>query len=1283
LAEKTFTKKLTKIAGIILGVIVVLLVSFHFWFVNHAEELIENMVSDQSHGKLKLDIHKFKFNWFSRKMELQQAVFISTDTVDAPIAYRFRVSKIKVQVEKVWPLIFEKKILIDSIQLIDPEITVTKIHARDSSAKSDTSMSIPQEMGHIYNSIQDALQVLKVNRFQIDNGTFSLINKIRPEEKPIVISRLYFNLDNLQVDTTDAESKQKILFSDNVSLHTTNQDILFPDGRHRLSFSNFRINIRSRMAEFDSCTIMASKGDSSTNSFRIFFDKLRMTNIDFDTLYHTEVIKADSVYCINPRFQLAVELSKSTDPVKPPKLNELIQQLTGNMELGFVAVQNGSFDINTMRDGHPSSFTSDHNNFEVQGLRIRENALRPLTVERFVMAIRNYENFLRDSAYAIQFDSILLNDNRISLSNFTYKELDKNNKVINKLNMPQFELQGLSWDDLVFDQQLAAKKVTLIRPVINYNIGKSKSRSSRDVFQALAGIGKIMQLDNLDIINGQVNLTINKNVNLQLQDATMTVSAKQLVDARRIRSIQRSVSNLNFTKGVLTMGDITARLENVRYNGDNNGFTTKSISVDKKNAYSIKTGKASVNSMVADDKFNQVIINGVNWQNADINFSSFPKQGAAATGSFVFKDIHGTNTKINAQQGDKKMSLFLNNFSAEDLSILKGKPLTVTGLVTNGSKLDLLDNSQHLTIENLSIADRQSSELENIVYHDRTGDDSVYVSIPSVSGIPDINAILQGKIYADNVKVIKPHVDISRLAKNMDESSTPAEWKDILIGNILIIQPSLHFVNTNDKGTSSLDWKGEGPNNSFELKNLKVVKDPSKTVSADQLHFSMDHFVYTDAKGKKFDAKDGRVIALVDKLILKKNEAETWDWKGIITNLAARNFVMDSLGKNGGTLTIDWAKLSDLAINSSYLLNLRELVKHNTKFNLREITGNYHNANMDYKWYNAGYDKKTQFFSVDSFSLTPVLDRDTYVKAHPYQTDYMTAHTGAITVGPFDVQRLIADTVLDLGIVNIYDGFMTAYRDKRIPREPGLDGLLPVPLINSIPIHLTVDTINLKRTQIEYEEVNEKTKTAGKITVARLNGTVADIRNFNLTAKDSLRIKATAYLQDTMFIRLHVKVSYTDSLGGFLMTGSMGPADLTILNPVLIPLASAELKSAKLDTMSMQVVGREKLAYGEMNMYYHDLKVRITRPGETNKKTFFAGVVSFFANTIIKNRNDHRTGVIYFERLHDRSAINYLVKIAMSGMTSSIGIQKNKRLAKKHRKEILDKRLPPPDTDHL
>jgi len=66
----------------------------------------------------------------------------------------------------------------------------------------------------------------------------------------------------------------------------------------------------------------------------------------------------------------------------------------------------------------------------------------------------------------------------------------------------------------------------------------------------------------------------------------------------------------------------------------------------------------------------------------------------------------------------------------------------------------------------------------------------------------------------------------------------------------------------------------------------------------------------------------------------------------------------------------------------------------------------------------------------------------------------------------------------------------------------------------------------------------------------------------------------------------------------------MGKADLKILNPALGPLAGATLKSGYLDTMTMQVTGNDQMAYGEMTMVYHDLKVLLNGKPNQEKNPF-------------------------------------------------------------------------------
>ncbi len=1275
MTAKRLSKKILKITAFILGGIVVLMTAFHFWFINHAGELIEDIVYSQSNGKLNLKVDKFKFNWFNYKMELRKPVFYSNDTA-ASTSYQFRVDKINIQLKAIFPLLFEKKILIDSLHLFNPDIRVTRLRSstKDTTTVSDTGMSLPQEMGRIYNSIQDALQVLKVNRFQIDNGKFSLINKIRPEEPPVVITNINFHLDNLQVDTTKEAAEQKILFSDNVALQTTHQNILFPDGRHRLSFSNFRINILNRFVEFDSCTVTATKGDSGKNSFSIFFDKLQMTNIDFSALYHNEIIKADSVYCINPKFRLDVDLEKRTGPAKaPPNLNELVQQLTGDMQLAFVVVENGSFDINTLREGRPSSFTSDHNNFELQGFEVKKDGPRALTVEKFIMAIRNYENFLRDSAYSIQFDSILINNNRINLSNFTYKELE-DGKTSNSVSMPQFELQGLSWDNLVFDQQLKAERVTLYRPVINYSVANNKRFKSGDVFQTLAGIGNFMQLDNLHINDGQVNLFFKNNTELRLENASMSVLGKRLVGSRRLTNIQRSVNELFFKKGFFKMGDITASLTDVNFTGGaSNQLDAGNVEVKNKNELNINATGVVIQSMIIDDDIQHTLVSVIRWNKADIWLSVFPYQRKKNTAGFTLKKIEGDNTTILAADRGKRISLFLQTLKADELSAIEGHKPKLTGLTAKGNSVDITDGFTQLKIKGLDMADHRISSFENIIYTRKTGGDSININIPKLEWVPDINAIIDGKVMAAEIRISRPavHIDV-----NQSEAETVrkiSQWPETKIGKFVIDNPTLDFTKTSDKGTAKINWKGT--DNSFELEDLNISKHPKTHFTANKIRLSLRHFLYSNAKGRTFDAGEGQLNLLLSKVELEQNEVNEWDWKAVISKLEAKKFVIDSLGKHAGKLTINSARLSDFSVISSSLLNLREMITNNTKFRLDELTGSYYNNKNQFNWYNTGYDKNTRFFSADSFSYRPTQGKQSFIAASSYQTDHIAATTGAITVGPFDIDRYIKDSILDIGVMNIDNSQLTVFRDKRQPSKPGAVRLLPANLLKRIPARLVIDTFKLNNGHVEYAELNEKTNKTGTITVARLKGLVTQLRNYDLTNTDSLHIRANGFIEDKILTKLNVKESYTDSLGGFLMTVQMGPADLTLLNPVLRPLASAELRSGRLDTLVMRVVGREELAFGEIKMFYHDLKVTVLKKGDS-KKSLLGGIKNFFVNTIIKNKNNEKSSTIFFRRLRDRSAINYLVKITLNGIINTVTGKQNKKKFRHNKEEIKKRQLP-------
>lgn len=1266
-AKRSISRKILKIAAYTLGVLLVLLLSFHFWFINHAESLVEDMVRTQSNGKLHLKVKRFKFNWFSHKMEMDQAIFTTTDTTSSA-SYRFAVKRLKMEVKAVWPIVFEKRFLIDSLQLYEPDITVTKLRKtlRD---ETDSTLSLPQEMGRVYHSIQDALKVLRVEQFKIHEGKFSLIDKTRPDDIPVRITHLDFHLDNLHVerDSTAADAGQKIFFSDNVALQTRHQDILFPDGRHRLTFSNFRINTRNRLAEFDSCTIRASKGDSTNSSFRIFFDKLRMTNIDFDTLYHAEVIKADSVYCINPQFRLDVDLKKPSGPVAPPKLNELIQQLTGDLEVAFVVVENGAFDINTVRDGRPSSFTSDHNNFSLQGLRIRKDAPRPLIVDRFAMAIRNYENFIRDSAFSIQFDSILINNNRISLSSFTYKDL-RDNKPDNKVSMHQLELYGLSWDDLIFQQQLKAERVILYRPVIDYEPATGKDG---DLFAALAGIGKVLQLDNLQIVDGQITIRFPNQGRLQLNDASLLIQAGQLVEAKQPAQVKATVDWLRFREGSLQLAGTKARFTGAAYQGDSGEILADGIELEQRNGTKIHAKGVKIASMLFDEQLKFLSIHDLQWQQASVKYRK-GNESSPGGQPLLINGINGARTDLDIMLGNKQLNARLQQFTCTRLRL--GDKPELKDVSLRATSLSLHDGNSILKADSIALTDGRASQITRLFYNQLTPTDSITVQLPVINFVTTVQQLIEGNIHMEYLKLQQPLLALhfNHTGKN---NITALKMPAVQIGQLLLQDPSITYSRQTEQGLSKLQWAS--PTGNYIKLDSIVISNNGTQLAAAQLQFLVEQLVHNSQKGKKFDTGKGRVNGQLQQLHFARSEEGSWEWQGQVNDLSFYNFLIDSVGKHSGAWKISSARISDLNVQSAWLLNLRELVKQNRSFRLSEVNGSYEDSINRYSWHNAAYHKGTRLLTVDSFAYLPAVDLATFTARQRYQADYFTAHTGRVQIGPLDLEKFITDTILSAGTIEVKNGFLTDYRDKRIPREPGIVRPLLGSQLKQLPFKLEADSIRVINALVEYEEVNEKTNKGGRIRVEQLNGNITHVRNYNLQPGDSLYLTATALLAGTIPTALQVKEDYTDSLGGFHMHVDMGAGDLTILNPILSALASAELKSGILDTLVMEVVGREEMAYGQMKMLYRNLKVKLVQVDPGKRKAFKLAILNFFANTIIKNKNSRKSGTVYFRRLRDRSAINYLVKITLSGVLSNVGVRKAERISRREAKDLRAKELPP------
>jgi len=1261
-------KKILKTLGIILGIIIILITALHIYVVNNAETLVENIVASESKGKLRLKVKSIKFNYFSKKVELQDITFFSNDSLDLPTYYNFHVDKIKIKVKALIPIFTRKELKIDSLFLFAPKIEVTRLKPLDTAGQKD--ISIPHEMGKVYNSIIDALKFLEVKRFQFDDGEFKLVNKVLPNQQPLIITRMHFH-----IETDPDTNAEDFLESDKLVFWTKGQDITFPDGNHRLAFSRFRIKIKKRLIEIDSCTLIGKRADGSGSGFSLYIDTLKLTNVDFQSLYEKGLIKADSVKCLDPKFKIELELKNKTAGTKKiPNLDTLINQLTGDMQLNYVGVRNAEVSITTNRNDKSTSFTSEKNNFEMTGLRIDHSLPQPISLESFDMAIRNYENFVKDSSYFLRFDSIRLRESKILLSNFSintepYK--DKRN-----IQVRQFILSELSWADLLFDQKVIARQALLIHPVIDYYpSANEKAKSKNPIVNSMAGINNFMSLEKLVIENGKIKIKTRHSIDLLLDDANLILNTNNVADSLSVENVQGSVELLNFKKGIMKTKGLVVNMDNASFNGNSKQFLfDKVIIYDHQQTFNVNARNVKLDSLVFTDSLKMLTGQGISWEKAHVELNLL-QTGKKANDplTILFTKIQGNNTQLYINNPKSSLAVFLNTISIA--SIDKKEKLKVNALKTDGKDLYWFGPYTSLTADKFSLADNSVSTLTNFQFKQAKNNDSVDVKASSIVFTPDINSIIKGTSQIKNAKISEPFVKL-RFAEKKD-SSQQTPLPEIYIDELEMQHPVFSLETLASKGLRKLYWDGSKSN--FLLKDF-TSKGIDNRISIGSLNTTLSNFSFTNANNRTTSSREGSLKIQLSNLEVSPGKKLFWSAK--VNEMIAKNFTADSLGKKPATVKLYEGILKNLQLGSEINGDLKAIIKKNPSFTISDISGEIIDEKNHWTWSDLSFSKPGQSLSVDSVSFHPVKSRDEFVSASKWQTDYITLKTGKISVSKFDLGQYLEDSVFRSGNITIDEPYFTSYRDKTPPFHAGIIKPLATKLIQKIPFKVSIDTILISNGTAVYTELNDKTKETADVRVTRMSGDIFPIKNFELTPTDSFRIRLNFYLLDSGWIRLRTRESYLDTLSGFLITLRMQPHSMLYLNKILPALSSIKLQSGYLDTLTMRAVGQDYLSLGEMRMYYHDLKVQFLKNGSEEKKRFLQGLMTFIANSfVIKNENKKRVGVVYFPRLRDRSFINYFIKIAMSGVASSVGAKKNKRLMKRYNKQIKVRQLPPIDFD--
>ncbi|TDH21404.1 hypothetical protein EXU57_19585 [Segetibacter sp. 3557_3] len=1252
-----------KIVLIAAGIIAVSVLGFQLWFVSNARGVIRNFIAEKSKGSLKLELSELKFAFLSNTIQINEADIVSTDTLTQPITYHIRFNHLKLRVASVWPLLLRNQLLLDTIQLHNPVIEVFQWRKDTAQRQAKDELSLPQEMGKLYNSMLDALDEFGIRKISINNASISLVNKMKPGSNPVTMNRIYLDLSrNLKT------AKKRVVSStdQSVELKTDNQEIFLPGGRNKISFKKFKLQLFRQRIELDSCTLTARSSDSAKSSYRIFFKKLSLLGVDLNAMERYNVIKADSVYCEDPFFDINLfrsDAARRTSGVPDP--DKILKELTGNLDLAFVGVRNAGIHLEINGKRKTSLSNSNKDDFTMRGLRIKPDSSVPVSVERFDMTVRDYHLYNHDSSTTYKFDSLHFLNDKVVLNNFSVLTTPgkSRQKSYRNFTIPYFELTSVDWYQLIFDQNLVAEAAYLRNPVIIYSrMSKNVPGKRTNIFNSLQSMDNLMTLNRIIVEHGDVKFRTGVSTALNFRNVDLSISSDRLLQSKNRQGLQNAVDRLSFSDGSIHIKGLTAQLENARYTGNKLVYADRLKISGKDDAVRATINGVLLDNLQFDNDGNNIEIDGLHWKSASVALKSSGSAGNRDKETNInITDISGNNTQFDLIGDATTVSGFVNTLEASSIVKQGDQPLTVRKLLLDGKNLALQAGNFTVRSKEYKISSGNPSYLKEVQIDNDAPGEKINITAPDIRFITSIGELPTNRFLFSKMEVDQPKVMVETHKTNAQIGANVFPY--IGIEDLEIKSPELD-IRSGENDTAYHLQLPYAANSVIRGRDMIISADSSSAAS-----FLVQLSTASITKDqKRFALDSGKLDIDLANIRFRKHEGGL-KWNGLIKELTleSKSGLANQQKLKGFRFNEFYA--GNLNLGSDDLTDLAGLLRKNPAGWIKVPGGEYMDSTRHLKWYNAAYSSKSNQLHVDSFVYKPSLSLEATLAKAKYRGDYITLAAGGLTIEGFDADRYEQENSFYADGVTITRPQINIYKDKILPFNAGRIKLLPATLIMGISSPVHIKNINVRDGHVTYTEKDSSSRKDGRLVITRLNGGISDFSNQSTNSIDSLRINVNGFLMDTLPLQVAVTQSYTDPGWGFKLKVKAGQAPFKIFNTIVTPLSNISFTSGVLDSAFLEADANDELAFGTMKLYYHHLKMQTVQDGKPAQKSFKNKLINFVINTfILKKHARGDKSLVYFKRLPDRSFLNYLVKTTLSGLATGTGLKSDKKYLRAYRK---------------
>lgn len=325
---------------------------------------------------------------------------------------------------------------------------------------------------------------------------------------------------------------------------------------------------------------------------------------------------------------------------------------------------------------------------------------------------------------------------------------------------------------------------------------------------------------------------------------------------------------------------------------------------------------------------------------------------------------------------------------------------------------------------------------------------------------------------------------------------------------------------------------------------------------------------------------------------------------------------------------------------------------------------------------NASWNAASRELRTDTITLQPRSSAGEYLSKADWQTDYIRLKGGSAVLSGIDFDSWRKDSVFTLKKAGLQNFSVEVSRDKTIPFQHGINKPMPTQLIQSIQTRFHIDSVEVLNSNVYYHEFSNITHREGVVPIENIDATIINLKNDHTSIADTLIVRGKAQFLNTRIRKFRYQEVYNDSLSPFTLAMRATSVSLTDFTRITNPLVAVDVTSGRCDTMIARISGNKYASIGQMQFYYHDLKINVLNHEDTLNRRLSLAFVNFIANSFVIKTNNRKHSTIFFVRDQEKFVFNYWIKTILSGILTSAGIKSNRKYYKQYRSIKNQYRLP-------